>query len=95
MKECILPTDWSGKTLSRSSSHYHDSGWNFGKVRYSTVRMRQRDDSFDEVPVAKDFQFRINETEVTKEYSYTLKKGKKLPYTVNFQAEGKVFVLSK
>ena len=47
------------------------------------------DDSFDEVPAAKDFQFRINETELTKEYSYTLKKGKKLPYTVNFQAEGR------
>ena len=53
------------------------------------------DDSFDEVPAAQDFQFRINETEVIKEYSYTLKKGKKLPYTVNFQAEGRFLFCQK
>ena len=42
------------------------------------------DSSFDTVPEAKEFQLRINASDGPKEYGYTLKKGKRLPYPVSF-----------
>ena len=50
------------------------------------------DSSFDTVPEAKEFQLRINASDGTKEYGYTLKKGKRLPYPVSF--DGK-YILKK
>ena len=64
-------------------------------VKLVRIHSDTLDDSFDEVPAAQDFQFRINESEVSKEYSYTLKKGKKLPYTVNSQAFGRFLFCQK
>ena len=50
------------------------------------------DSSFDTVPEAKEFQLRINASDGTKEYCYTLKKGRRLPYPVSF--DGKYIYLS-
>ena len=51
------------------------------------VRMSSDQDieiSFEEVPQAKDFQFKINDPEGVKELLYTLKKGKILPYQFSY-----------
>ena len=45
------------------------------------------DSSFDTVPEAKEFQLRINASDGTKEYVYTLKKGRRLPYPVSFDGK--------
>ena len=42
------------------------------------------DISYDEVPDAKDYQFKINGSDGAKELEYTLKKGKRLPYNFSF-----------
>ena len=55
-----------------------------GLVRMSSCQ--SLDYSFDEVPDAEDFKFRILDPEGNvKEYAFTLKKGKSLPYHVNFE----------
>ena len=42
------------------------------------------DSSFDTVPEAKEFQLRINASDGTKEYGYTLKKRQKASLSCQF-----------
>ena len=66
------------------SDHIGLKRMNSGLVRMSSCQ--SLDFSFDEVPEAEDFKFRINEPDGNlKEYVYTLKKGKSLPYNVGFE----------
>ena len=46
--------------------------------------LQSLDDSFEEVPEAKDFKFQINVSHVL-EFAYTLKKGKSLPYSLTLE----------
>ena len=76
------------QVLSRASMSGHSGlkRMDSGLVRMSSCQ--SLDSSFDEVPGAEDFQFRINDPEGNaKEYAFTLKQGKTLPYHVKFEGK--------